>query len=182
MRSEGEFRGLGEGVSHVSMTSIADPLQAVWWVSGLCSYRPPDPRCTAALPPSVLFFPTRMRDIPPTLSCGRAHRSVSSPGLADADPFSFPFSAPQVALPFQPDSSQQPACPSHPCRLRFKFWGHFSGLRAVLWGGDVSGVRWPPLEAANPRARQRCVVLTERVSWVPLMKALPWILAHIATS
>lgn len=68
MGSEGDFPGLGEGVSHAGIASVADCPQAVCGSClgcALITRAPPDHRGTAALPPPVLFFPTGLRDIPP---------------------------------------------------------------------------------------------------------------------
>lgn len=188
MRSEGEFHGLGKGVSHASITSVADQPWAVR--SGcldcaLITRAPPDPHCTAGLPPSVLIFPTRLRDIPSDsmsqpfdlqLRAGTQALFILKAGGCRSLPF-------QLRKQLFPQGLPTPAAASNQLVLQVHagFGSNFedafqavpqSSHRAVLWDGAVSGMRWPPLEVTKPRAAQRCVLLPIPIKAV--LQILTW--------
>lgn len=99
MRGQGVFCWLGEGVSRSSAASVADRPQAVRGSYLGCAFitpAPPDPCCAAALPPSVLFFPTGLQDIPSDstsqpsdLQLQAGTQALFIQRLVDADPFLF---------------------------------------------------------------------------------------------
>lgn len=106
------FHGLAEGVSHPGIASVTDCPQAVcgsYLGCALITRAPPDPHCTAALPPFRTIFSHRTarhplrRRVPalPTFSCQQAHRRFSSQRLADADPFLFSSSSSSSLRGFQ---------------------------------------------------------------------------------
>lgn len=145
-----EFYRMGERLSHTAVTSITDWPQAVCDSDLGCAFitpAPPDPLCTAALPLLYYFF---LPDCKATHSFDGMSQPSDLQLQAGTQALFIPkgwhmqlpsFSAPQGALlpsgPSDSSSSQQPALPSSPCRLWFKFWGWLLGCASELQGRAV---------------------------------------------